>query len=215
MGSVSDDDIIKRRLLIEGESGNDDRRFTLLLKNFLRWVSCDESEEDSQFTYNSLMASVSQCENAMEQALLIQSMNFEQSQKYDELLEEIKQATEDTKLKILGSREKLKEAKVIRKNRQEYHNLAKIINEHPNRKETLCKISKLKEQLTGLQRINEKYDETILLRKKQFHLFLVALRGLQKLVDQDNSSTDLIGQNNEASSAQIVVDSHNAQMDTT
>uniref|UniRef100_A0A183SB95 THO complex subunit 7 homolog n=1 Tax=Schistocephalus solidus TaxID=70667 RepID=A0A183SB95_SCHSO len=167
--------------LIEGESGNDDRRFTLLLKNFLRWVSCDESEEDS----------VSQCENAMEQALLIQSMNFEQSQKYDELLEEIKQATEDTKLKILGSREKLKEAKVIRKNRQEYHNLAKIINEHPNRKETLCKISKLKEQLTGLQRINEKYDETILLRKKQFHLFLVALRGLQKLVDRECSSFQL------------------------
>lgn len=47
------------------------------------------------------------------------------------------------------------------------------------------KISKLKLQLAGLEKNNKKYDEKINLRKKQFRLFLVALRGLQKIVDRE------------------------------
>ena len=36
-------------------------------------------------------------------------------------------------VKIEESKKELEKAKVIRKNRQEYHALAKIINEHPDR----------------------------------------------------------------------------------
>ncbi|VDO63958.1 unnamed protein product [Schistosoma margrebowiei] len=96
MSTVTDDEIIKRRLLIEGESGNDDRRITLLLKNYLRWVASDDVGEDGKY-------------------------------------------------------------------------------------------KKLKATLERLENLNEEYDRKIQLRKTQFHLFLVALKGLQKIVEDDDS----------------------------
>lgn len=40
------DDIIKRKLLIEGDGGNDDRRINSLLKTFIKWCQSSESAED-------------------------------------------------------------------------------------------------------------------------------------------------------------------------
>lgn len=42
----------------------------------------------------------------------------------------------------------------------------------------------MRTELNNLENINRMYDERISLRKKQFHLFLVALRDLQKLVER-------------------------------
>ncbi len=42
----------------------------------------------------------------------------------------------------------------------------------------------MKQQLANLESINRQYDEKLELRKKQFHLFLVSLRDLQKTVDR-------------------------------
>ena len=40
------DDIIKRKLLIEGDGGNDDRRINSLLKTFIKWCQSSESTEE-------------------------------------------------------------------------------------------------------------------------------------------------------------------------
>ncbi|VDD75019.1 unnamed protein product [Mesocestoides corti] len=139
----SDDAIIKRRLLLEGESGLDDKRLALLLKDFLKWSSEDDSSDIRYLSYSSarisagayqsMVEKIVQCENAMEQALLIQIMNIEQSNR---------------------------------------------------------KINKMKRELSDLENINKKCDEKINLRKKQFHLFLVALHDLKKIVDQDGLLID-------------------------
>jgi len=39
------DDVIKRKLLIEGDGGNDDIRISRLLKTFLKWCQSPDSEE--------------------------------------------------------------------------------------------------------------------------------------------------------------------------
>lgn len=39
------DAIIKRKLLIEGESGIDDKRFAMLLKDYLHWSTSDDAVE--------------------------------------------------------------------------------------------------------------------------------------------------------------------------
>ena len=43
---MSADDIIKRKLLIEGDGGNDDRRINSLLKTFIKWCQSSESAEE-------------------------------------------------------------------------------------------------------------------------------------------------------------------------
>ena len=40
------DDIIKRKLLIEGDGGNDDRRINSLLKTFIKWCQSSESADE-------------------------------------------------------------------------------------------------------------------------------------------------------------------------
>jgi len=40
------DDIIKRKLLIEGDGGNDDRRINSLLKTFIKWCQSSESTDE-------------------------------------------------------------------------------------------------------------------------------------------------------------------------
>lgn len=39
------DEIIRKRLLIDGEGAGDDRRITTLLKTFLKWCNSTGSEE--------------------------------------------------------------------------------------------------------------------------------------------------------------------------
>ncbi|KAL5965479.1 hypothetical protein TSMEX_006805, partial [Taenia solium] len=190
------DAIIRRKLLVEGESGLDDRRFGVLLKDYLHWATSDETPEASDTACQTILEKILQCENAMEQALLIQLMNMEQSNRYSELLEEIDKSIETARIDITIQRERLKEARVIRKNRQEYHNLAKIVQEYPEGQESLRKLQKMRTELNNLENINRMYDERISLRRKQFHLFLVALRDLQKLVEQDTPIVDPDDQKN-------------------
>lgn len=188
MSVISDDEIIKRKLLVEGESGNDDRRLTLLLKNYLRWVASDDVGEVGYETFQALIGSVNQCENAMEQSALVLAMNQEQLNQYSELFKKIKTDMENAKLRMEECKEELRTAKIIRKNRREYDNLAKIIAEHPERDVTLEKCQKLKCELQRIQELDKECDLKIALRKKQFHLFLFALNGLQKLIEEDDES---------------------------
>ncbi|CAL8079909.1 unnamed protein product [Calicophoron daubneyi] len=190
MSGVSDDEVIKRKLLIEGESGNDDRRITLLLKNYLRWIASDDTGESGHEAYQALVGSVYQCENAMEQSNLVLTMNEEQLEQYSELHKEIEESMEAAKTRIEQCKEDLKSAKIVRKNRREYDGLARIIAEQPERNETFIKYTKLKNRLEKLKKLNEEYDRKIVLRKKQFHLFLFALKGLQKIVDDDESPSE-------------------------
>ncbi|VDK20854.1 unnamed protein product [Taenia asiatica] len=105
MATTSEDAIIRRKLLVEGESGLDDRRFGVLLKDYLHWATSDETPEAG-------------------------------------------------------------------------------------------KLQKMRTELNNLENINRMYDERISLRRKQFHLFLVALRDLQKLVEQDTPIVDPDDQKN-------------------
>nr|CDS31631.1 tho complex subunit 7 [Hymenolepis microstoma] len=191
------DAIIKRKLLIEGESGIDDKRFTLLLKDYLHWATSENSADLSDGAYQLMLEKIFQCENSMDQAYLIQMMNLEQSNRYIGLLEEIDRSIEKAQVDIMEERKRLKEARVIRKNRQEYHNLAKVVKEYPERQETLKKLQKMKVELNNLQNIDRMVDEKINLRKKQFHLFLVTLRDLQKTIEQDTPiPTEFVEQKN-------------------
>lgn len=43
------DEVIKKRLLIDGDAGNDEKRLTNLLKAFIRWCNSDDSGEERYF----------------------------------------------------------------------------------------------------------------------------------------------------------------------
>ena len=53
---MADDEVIRKRLCVEGEGGSDDRRVLSLLKTFLRWVSDTTlSPEERDATYQKML----------------------------------------------------------------------------------------------------------------------------------------------------------------
>ena len=56
------DDIIKRKLLIEGDGGNDDRRINSLLKTFIKWCQSTESAEE-RFLFLYFTVFIDRCHN--------------------------------------------------------------------------------------------------------------------------------------------------------
>lgn len=58
---MSEEEIIRKRLVIEGDSGQDDRRIASLLKTFLKWCDMKNmSEEDNDTTYQKMLFTLGQ-----------------------------------------------------------------------------------------------------------------------------------------------------------
>lgn len=58
---MNEDDIIRKRLTVEGDSGQDDRRLTGLLKTFLKWCAADSlSEEENEATFQKMLFTLGQ-----------------------------------------------------------------------------------------------------------------------------------------------------------
>ena len=58
---MCEDDIIRKRLIVEGDSGQDDKRLAGLLKTFLKWCVADNlPSENSDIAYQKMLSSLGQ-----------------------------------------------------------------------------------------------------------------------------------------------------------
>ncbi|XP_041348687.1 THO complex subunit 7 homolog isoform X1 [Gigantopelta aegis] len=178
------DDIIKRRLLIDGEGGNDDKRLNNLLRTFVRWCSSPE-DEDSDMAYHRMMATLAQCEFVMEKSLLVSEMNLKEQENYEKLSRDIADKIQQAATNIAECKQELQQAKRIRKNRQEYDALAKIIQQHPDRQETTKQLQALDKELTSLAETKESLEGKLDLRRKQFLVLITAIHELQRILEED------------------------------
>lgn len=53
---MSEDDVMRKRLTVEGDGGNDDKRIMSLVKTFLRWAQSNSlNEEEIDATYQKML----------------------------------------------------------------------------------------------------------------------------------------------------------------
>ncbi|KAJ1131028.1 hypothetical protein NDU88_009371 [Pleurodeles waltl] len=183
MGAVTDDDVIRKRLLIDGDGAGDDRRINLLVKSFVKW--CHSDSEDGDVPYQQMLATVSQCEFAMGKALLVYNMNLRETLNYEELYADIDSSIAAAREKISDCKRQILQAKRIRKNRQEYDSLAKVIQNHPDRHETLRQLEGLGEDLRRLTQTKSDTEDRLELKRKQFHVLLSTIHELQQTLEND------------------------------
>ncbi|KAK7503354.1 hypothetical protein BaRGS_00005275 [Batillaria attramentaria] len=187
--SVSDDDVIRRRLLIDGEGGNDDKRLNNLLKTFVRWYSSPD-DEDSQNTYQRMLSMLAQCEYTMEKSVQVHAMNLREQENYEKLTKDIETKIQEATTKIAECKVELQQAKRIRKNRQEYDALAKVIQQHPDRQETTRQLQSLDKELKSLADTKEKLEEKLELRRKQFLVLITSIHELQRILEEDEKKEE-------------------------
>ncbi|XP_061544161.1 THO complex subunit 7 homolog isoform X1 [Phycodurus eques] len=204
MGSVTDDEVIRKRLLIDGDGAGDDRRINLLLKTFTKWCNSPGTPDESSFTqYQRMLGTLAQCEFSLGKTLMVYDMNLREMENYGKIYSNIEQNITSAHEKIAECKKEIQRAKRVRKNRQEYDALAKVIQHHPNRHETLKQLEALDKELQQLCNIKENVDAKLELRKKQFHVLLSTIQELQQTLENDEKmETDENNQQSPSESAE-------------
>ncbi|XP_028410858.1 THO complex subunit 7 homolog isoform X2 [Dendronephthya gigantea] len=186
----TDDDVFRKRLLIDGEGAGDDRKIQTLLKTFLKWFNDTEgSENDRNILYNKMLILLSQCDFNIGKTLQVHEMNQREMKNYRKRYEEIEKSIKVANEQISECKKELEEAKTIRKHRQEYDSLARVIAKEPNRKETTRQIESLDKEVQSMKETQETLVTKLELRKKQFHLLIHTIHELQEMLE-DSSSTN-------------------------
>lgn len=184
---MMDEDVIRRRLLIDGDGVGDDRRINVLLKSFIKWTNAPEVDI---VLHERMLSQLAQCEFAQKKSKLISSMNEEELKNYDKLAEMTEEEIGQAKLVIDKTKEELVVARKKRKNKMEYDILAKVISKHPVREKTNLKILSLQKNLTELKKKLEKHSHALSQRKKQFHVLLTSINMLQDMLDNPDNNKD-------------------------
>ncbi|KAM5148755.1 THO complex subunit 7 isoform 1-T1 [Mantella aurantiaca] len=192
------DEVIRKRLLIDGDGAGDDRRINLLVKSFVKWCNSG-SQEDGYTQYQRMLSTLSQCSFSMGKTLLVHDMNLREMENYEKIYSDIESSIAAAHEKIAECKKQILQAKRIRKNRQEYDALAKVIQNHPDRHETLKQLEALDKELKQLSHTKESVEDKLELRRKQFHVLLSTIHELQQTLDNDEK---------------LAEESQDAQMDT-
>ena len=183
--AVSDDDIIKRKLLIEGDGGNDERRISSLLKTFINWSTVSDTEEEGNSTYQRMLSTLTQCEHAVTKSFDVYSMNVKEQQHYKKLNKQIESKVQNGVEQIQKCKQELLAAKQIRRNRQEYDALAKVIQQNRDRQTTTQELEEIRNELALMKDTTEALEQKLELRRKQFHVLIAAIHEMQRILEKD------------------------------
>ncbi|CAL1673479.1 unnamed protein product [Lasius platythorax] len=178
---MSDEEVIRRRLLIDGDGTGDDRRINMLLKSFIKWIN---SSDVDNTLHERMLSQLAQCEFAQKKSRLVSNMSREELDSYEQLSKEIEIQIEEAKEDIEKTKIELQDAKRVRKNRIEYDVLAKVINEQPDRLETDIKLATLQQELATLKEKSEQLEHKLEMRRKQFHVLISSIHSLQGMLDE-------------------------------
>uniref|UniRef100_A0A1L8DHI5 Putative mrna processing n=1 Tax=Nyssomyia neivai TaxID=330878 RepID=A0A1L8DHI5_9DIPT len=187
---MSDEEVIKRRLLIDGDGTGDDRRLNVLLKTFIKWCSSNETPENTAATYDRMQAQLAQCEFAVTKSDFATKMMQQELKNYESISQTIEKGIELAKVQIEHSKENLVLAKKIRKNRMEYDVLSKVINQQPDRKKTLKQLDVVKGELDQLQETRRVLQRKLGHRQKEFLVLMRSVKELQATLQEDDDVSE-------------------------
>ncbi|KAJ8795441.1 hypothetical protein J1605_018456 [Eschrichtius robustus] len=105
MGAVTDDEVIRKRLLTDGDGAGDDRRINLLAKSFIKWCNSG-SQEEGYSQYQRMLSTLSQCEFSMGKTLLVYDMNLREMENFEKIYKEIECSIAGTHKKLLSAKSK-------------------------------------------------------------------------------------------------------------
>ncbi|EDV95653.1 THO complex protein 7 [Drosophila grimshawi] len=186
---MNDEEIIKQRLLIDGDGTGEDRRLNMLLKQFLKWAnSKNDSQETNQIMYDRLMAQFAQCQFAALKNVQTLRMIKEEHENYIKLIEKHEESIEIAKEQIESSKKELIIAKELRKNKMEYDLLTSLIEEQPDRKGTEKHIDIIKKEIDKLTQKQQKMEHKFQKRRNDFTLLMYTIHELKQQLEDENSS---------------------------
>ncbi|XP_072145005.1 THO complex subunit 7 homolog isoform X4 [Dermacentor andersoni] len=171
----------------------DDRRLNMLLKVFLKWCMTDDDteEENSKMVYERMLMTLAQCEFSISKSQHVLAMNDAEMKNYEQLYSEIEVGIANAQKNIVENKLELQKAKSIRKNKQEYDALAKVIAKQPDRRGMLSQLECLEKEIRSLQQSQQALDSRLEHRRRQFHVLLTSVCELGRILkDEENGDVE-------------------------
>ena len=186
--SHTEEDVMKMRLLIDGDGTGDDRRLNMLLKALIKWCSAEDDQHTCELQYQRMLTQLAGIEWNMTKSRMAAAMNQAELENYAVLHQKVEAGITEAREEIEGTKADLAEAKRVRKNRMEYDALAKVITTHPDRETSEARIEALRQEQRQLEEREVKLDQKLDIRKKQFHVLVSAIHQMQDLLDNDEDN---------------------------
>nr|CAH7750241.1 unnamed protein product [Callosobruchus chinensis] len=188
---MSDEEVIKRRLIFDGDGTGDDRRFNVMLKQLTKWInSSDNTPDKHKHMYDMILAQLSSIEHSRRKAELVVRANNDQSGKYQQLHAEFEKQINDIKEGIAKQKVELENAKKVKQNRIQYDMLARSIEAEPPRKKTNDQLTQLQQELKALGEEKKKLVGMLDERKKQFYVLSTSANQLRMYLEEDKDAKD-------------------------
>lgn len=184
---MNDDEIMKRKLLIDGDGIGDDRKISNIIKQFLLWCYNDnESDLESELSAGRLLNAIDQSELAMAKSVQTIKMITHELDNYETIYKNIENSIMNAKEKLQHCKLELADAKRVRSNKLEYDSVASIIEKHPSTQDTQIKLNHLEGEIQSLQKINSQIESKLEKRRRQFQLLLSTSHQIQSVLDDED-----------------------------
>ena len=122
----SEEDLMKQRLLFDGDGLGDERRLNLLIKNISKFCQTNGTLTDESRVLDKIGIMLDQIVCMDKRHKQIQKMNKSELNRYDDLFSTIESGIEEAKKEIAEAKTDLKVARKSRRNKMEYDALAKV-----------------------------------------------------------------------------------------
>jgi len=182
MGS-SEEDVMKMRLLIDGDGQGDDRRMVLLMKNLFKFCSNKESDEKAiETAYQRMLGQMSMIEYFMDKTRFTQDMNQNETDNYIQLETNIIEGIDEARHIIEQTKVELEQAKVIRRHKLEYDEIGKKIAEFSSREDSEARIREVEAERESLRTRERDIENKLARRRSQFSVIIKSIHELQELI---------------------------------
>ncbi|XP_066158218.1 THO complex subunit 7 homolog isoform X1 [Euwallacea fornicatus] len=187
---MSEEEVIKRRLIFDGDGTGEDRRLNVIVKMMSKWIhTTDETPEEAQITCNKISAQLALVKHSRRRSDLVHNQNAKQLENYKSLHSDMKSNIAEKKTEIANQKEELENAKIVKQNRIQYDLLAKAIEKEPPRTDTNKNLKALQKELADLAAEKKELEQEILAREKQFSVLTTSANSLAALLSEGNKSS--------------------------
>ncbi|CAF1035847.1 unnamed protein product, partial [Didymodactylos carnosus] len=184
---IPEDDIIRSRLLYEGDMGIDDRRILTLMKTYHRWFQ-DSSSSIVDDSFEKILASLYAIEHSYTLSQTTLKMDKYEQQCYEQKNLFILKHLEKLRLELDLNEKHLIKAKEKRLHLLEYDRKCIDIEKYPTRKELKTQIQSVLERKQYFERLLTTFDSTYHLRLKQIAIYMKPIFELDLILKEDTLS---------------------------
>ncbi|CAO4372749.1 unnamed protein product [Caenorhabditis nigoni] len=187
------DDTLTRKLIADAEGAGEDRRLQQIATFFRESRKVEEPKIAEVVKVTRALELV---ELSMLKQKQIAEMNKRQALEFDSFAGEIDSEIELMYEKMETAKAELAEAKIVKKNRQEYRKLVNVMNEVPTRAETARKLEEVRDELERQHERQKVLEAKLTDRRNHLQAFNVILSNFQRFCTEDDDDDETAISNN-------------------